>query len=124
MKARIAAVHPFSLCLAFAQQKTLTTNAGAPVGDNLVVEGRERACITNSLPMGNCSRNSCCGLKRGNGLTTDDEREEKRLTLHGWVYDIEKGSINVLEAETGGLVPLATLPSTSSPSSERSEVAA
>src|ERR1700731_902954 len=124
MKARFAAVLLFSLCLAFAQQKTLTTNAGAPVGDNPVVEGRERACITNSLTSGNCSGNFRCGLKRGNGLTPDDEREENRLTLHGWVYDIENGSINALEAETGGFVPLATLPSTSSPSSERSEFAA
>jgi hypothetical protein len=28
-----------------------------------VVEGRERACITNSLSMGNCSGNSRCGLR-------------------------------------------------------------
>jgi len=38
---------------------------------------------------------------------------EKRLTLHGWVYDIEKGFIDALDSGTGLFAPLTTLPSTS-----------
>jgi carbonic anhydrase len=41
---------------------------------------------------------------------------EKRLTLHGWVYDIEQGFIDALDAETGRFVSLTTLPRTSSQS--------
>lgn len=34
-----------------------------------------------------------------------------RLTLHGWVYDIESGSIDALDAATNSFMPLAEHPS-------------
>ncbi|QBR03724.1 carbonic anhydrase [Paraburkholderia pallida] len=36
-----------------------------------------------------------------------------RLALHGWVYDIESGSIEALDGSTGKFVPLASNPSVS-----------
>lgn len=33
---------------------------------------------------------------------------QKALKLHGWVYDIEKGSIDALDGHTGNYVPLST----------------
>ncbi|ULU23846.1 carbonic anhydrase [Dyella terrae] len=39
--------------------------------------------------------------------------EEGRLTLHGWVYDIESGAIDALDGMTGRFVSLATHPYTS-----------
>jgi len=33
-----------------------------------------------------------------------------RLTLHGWVYDIESGSINALDTPTNRFIPLAEHP--------------
>ena len=33
-----------------------------------------------------------------------------RLTLHGWVYDIESGSIDALDAATNSFIPLAAHP--------------
>lgn len=35
-----------------------------------------------------------------------------RLTLHGWAYDIETGSIDTLDSATGRFVPLADHPQT------------
>ncbi|MNT87127.1 Carbonic anhydrase 1 [compost metagenome] len=35
---------------------------------------------------------------------------QKRLTLHGWVYDIENGSLDALDESTGKFVPLAEHP--------------
>ena len=35
---------------------------------------------------------------------------QKRLTLHGWVYDIENGSLDALDESTGQFVPLAEHP--------------
>lgn len=35
---------------------------------------------------------------------------QKRLTLHGWVYDIETGSLDALDESTGNFVPLAEHP--------------
>ncbi|MCA1326331.1 carbonic anhydrase [Herbaspirillum sp. alder98] len=35
-----------------------------------------------------------------------------RVTLHGWVYDIESGSIDALDAASGKFVPLAQHPAT------------
>ena len=35
---------------------------------------------------------------------------QKRLSLHGWVYDIENGSLNALDEATGSFVPLADHP--------------
>ena len=37
--------------------------------------------------------------------------EEKRVTLHGWVYDIESGCIQAFDSRTGKFVPLAESPS-------------
>ncbi|HXO99884.1 MAG TPA: carbonic anhydrase [Luteibacter sp.] len=39
--------------------------------------------------------------------------EEGRLTLHGWVYDIETGSIDALDGATNRFVSLAQFPRTS-----------
>lgn len=36
---------------------------------------------------------------------------QNRLTLHGWVYDIENGSLDALDESTGNFVPLAEHPS-------------
>ena len=36
--------------------------------------------------------------------------EEKRVTLHGWVYDIETGCIQAVDGCTGQFVPLADNP--------------
>ena len=36
--------------------------------------------------------------------------EEKRVTLHGWVYDIESGCIQAFDRGTGTFVPLAENP--------------
>ena len=36
--------------------------------------------------------------------------EEKRVTLHGWVYDIESGCIQAFDSDTGKFVPLAESP--------------
>lgn len=36
--------------------------------------------------------------------------EEKRVTLHGWVYDIESGCIQAFDGRTGKFVPLADNP--------------
>ncbi|MBV6320708.1 carbonic anhydrase [Duganella violaceipulchra] len=38
--------------------------------------------------------------------------EQGRLNLHGWVYDIETGSIVALDGETNSFVPLAEFPQT------------
>ncbi|MET3144034.1 UNVERIFIED_ORG: carbonic anhydrase [Arthrobacter sp. UYEF10] len=38
--------------------------------------------------------------------------DQNRLSLHGWVYDIETGSINTLDGVTGLFVPLADNPQT------------
>jgi carbonic anhydrase len=35
---------------------------------------------------------------------------QKRLNLHGWVYDIETGSIDALDTSTGNFVPLEQHP--------------
>ena len=35
---------------------------------------------------------------------------QKRLSLHGWVYDIENGSLDALDESTGRFVPLADHP--------------
>ncbi len=35
---------------------------------------------------------------------------QNRLTLHGWVYDIENGSLDALDESTGNFVPLAEHP--------------
>ena len=35
---------------------------------------------------------------------------QDRLTLHGWVYDIESGSIDALDAATNSFIPLAAHP--------------
>jgi carbonic anhydrase len=40
------------------------------------------------------------------------ELEKGRLTLHGWVYDIENGSIDALDGETEQFVSLAEFPNT------------
>ena len=37
--------------------------------------------------------------------------EEKHVTLHGWVYDIESGCIQAFDSRTGKFVPLAESPS-------------
>lgn len=39
--------------------------------------------------------------------------DQNRLNLHGWVYDIETGSIDALDGVTGAFVPLADNPQTS-----------
>lgn len=39
--------------------------------------------------------------------------DQHRLNLHGWVYDIETGSIDTLDGATGRFVPLAHNPQTS-----------
>ncbi|XAS66739.1 carbonic anhydrase [Micrococcaceae bacterium Sec5.7] len=39
--------------------------------------------------------------------------DQNRLNLHGWVYDIETGSIDTLDGATGLFVPLADNPQTS-----------
>jgi carbonic anhydrase len=39
--------------------------------------------------------------------------EEGRLTLHGWVYDIEKGMIDALDGVTNRFVSLAEYPEAS-----------
>lgn len=49
---------------------------------------------------------------------------EKRLTLHGWVYDIETGFIDALDAQTGRFVSLSTLPRSSAESRQCSAVTA
>jgi len=49
---------------------------------------------------------------------------EGRLTLHGWVYDIETGSIEALDGETGRFVSLAEYPNTRATLAKRGEVAA
>jgi carbonic anhydrase len=36
--------------------------------------------------------------------------EEKRVTLHGWVYDIESGCIQAFDGRTGKFVALADNP--------------
>jgi carbonic anhydrase len=36
---------------------------------------------------------------------------QKRLSLHGWVYDIENGSLDALDESTGSFIPLADHPS-------------
>ncbi|WP_158252907.1 hypothetical protein [Cryobacterium sp. Y62] len=36
--------------------------------------------------------------------------DQNRLNLHGWVYDIETGSIDTLDCGTGRFVPLADNP--------------
>ena len=36
--------------------------------------------------------------------------EEQRVTLHGWVYDIESGCIQAFDRRTGTFVPLAENP--------------
>lgn len=41
--------------------------------------------------------------------------EEKRVTLHGWVYDIESGCIQAFNSRTGQFVPLADLSAQASP---------
>ncbi len=38
--------------------------------------------------------------------------EEKRLTLHGWVYDIESGEIDAFDGTSGKFVSLAQSPQT------------
>ncbi|MET3920125.1 carbonic anhydrase [Pseudarthrobacter sp. O4] len=38
--------------------------------------------------------------------------DQNRLNLHGWVYDIETGSIDTLDGATGLFVPLADNPQT------------
>ena len=38
--------------------------------------------------------------------------DQNRLNLHGWVYDIETGSIDTLDGATGHFVPLANNPQT------------
>ena len=36
--------------------------------------------------------------------------EEKRVVLHGWVYDIESGGIEAFDSSTGKFIPLAANP--------------
>ncbi|MEJ5056852.1 MULTISPECIES: hypothetical protein [unclassified Pseudomonas] len=38
--------------------------------------------------------------------------EQKKLNLHGWVYDIETGSIIALDGKTNTFVSLAEFPET------------
>ena len=38
--------------------------------------------------------------------------EQGRMNLHGWVYDIERGSIDALDGSTRRFVPLAESPTT------------
>jgi carbonic anhydrase len=47
------------------------------------------------------------------------ELEKGRLTLHGWVYDIENGSIDALDGETDQFVSLAKFPHTRATISKR-----
>jgi len=50
--------------------------------------------------------------------------EQGRLNLHGWVYDIETGSIVALDGETDRFVSLAEFPHTVATQSKRSAVVA
>ena len=50
--------------------------------------------------------------------------EEGRLTLHGWVYDIETGSIDALDGETNRFVSLAEHPLTAATSLHREALTA
>jgi carbonic anhydrase len=36
--------------------------------------------------------------------------DQNRVTLHGWVYDIETGSIDTLNGGTGRFIPFADNP--------------
>lgn len=49
--------------------------------------------------------------------------KEGRLTLHGWVYDIESGAIDALDGMTDRFVSLATHPYTSAMPSARASAA-
>ncbi|MFC5472774.1 carbonic anhydrase [Paraherbaspirillum soli] len=50
--------------------------------------------------------------------------EQGRLKLHGWVYDIETGSIVALDGETNSFVSLAEFPQTTATPAKRSALAA
>jgi len=50
--------------------------------------------------------------------------EEGRLTLHGWVYDIETGSIDALDSETNRFISLAEHALTAATSLQREAVPA
>lgn len=50
--------------------------------------------------------------------------EQGRLNLHGWVYDIETGSIVALDGETNSFVPLADHPHTQATPPKHSALAA
>jgi carbonic anhydrase len=50
--------------------------------------------------------------------------DQNRLTLHGWIYDIETGTIDTLDGATGHFVPLANNPQTTSATSATSGLAA
>jgi carbonic anhydrase len=50
--------------------------------------------------------------------------EQGRLNLHGWVYDIETGSIVALDGETNSFVSLAEFPHTIATQSKRSALVA
>jgi len=49
--------------------------------------------------------------------------EQGRLNLHGWVYDIESGSIVALDGSTGRFVSLAEQPQACALSTQPPQVA-
>jgi carbonic anhydrase len=49
--------------------------------------------------------------------------EEGRVTLHGWVYDIESGRIDAFDGRTGAFVSLAENPDVNAVSSQARHVA-
>jgi carbonic anhydrase len=50
-------------------------------------------------------------------------QEQGRLNLHGWVYDIETGSIDALTSDRRTFVPLAEQPTTCAISAQASHAA-
>jgi len=49
--------------------------------------------------------------------------EEGRITLHGWIYDIESGGIDAFDGRTGAFVSLAENPEVNAVSSQARHVA-
>jgi len=49
--------------------------------------------------------------------------EEGRVTLHGWIYDIESGRIDAFDGRTGAFVSLAENPEVNAVSSQSRHVA-
>jgi carbonic anhydrase len=50
-------------------------------------------------------------------------QEQGRLNLHGWVYDIETGSIDALSSDRRTFVPLVEQPETCAISAKTSNAA-